>query len=70
MDTELALQKSIQPATTKYNGTKSYILPAGSKIKFKLKLPDDGWNEILDTEVPKDTQWNFIITLAAHESDV
>ena len=65
----LTLDKTITDVKVDYTGKTSYVLPAGSEVEFKMKVPGSGWDKILETEVPEGKQWNFIITLMAHESN-
>ena len=65
----MSLEKTTQSARTDYNGTESYVLPAGSEIKCKMKIPGGGWDKFMETEVPKGKKWNFVVTIVAHEFD-
>ena len=65
----MELEKPIQAIRVEYAGSDSYVLPAGTKIKFRMKLPKEGWSDFMDAEVPEDKQWNFIVSIVAHESD-
>ena len=65
----MELKKSVQAVRVEYSGSESYVLPAGSKVKFRMKFPGEGWSDFMDTEVPEGKQWNFVVTIVAHESD-
>ena len=65
----MELKKAIQPTIINYKGEESYILSEGSKVKFRRKIPGSGWEDFLEAEVPEGKQWNFIVTIVAHESD-
>jgi len=63
------LVKTTQAVRVDYNGSNSYVLPSGTRIEMKIKEPQSGWVNVLETTVPEGKQWNFIVSITAHESD-
>lgn len=65
----IKLEKAIQAPSVQYKGQGSYVLPAGTRVQFRMKEPHSSIEEFFDETVPEGKQWNFVLTIVSHESD-
>ena len=64
------LKKTVTHPRVNYVGVGSLELPAGSQVLMRKKLPNSGWENFLEEDVPEGKNWQMTTSISIEELDV